>query len=200
MLVLDRLQGLGEVQVLCQVTLTQTGVQPLLQLNRNCRRFWMNLQKTQILLYQSLTLKRSWERKVMTRQIVLGGLSIQRVMGPPKDPHRDSHTWRPTSHSPLVSLKQVLLKWGKVLLGHHILYHILLNLSRLHYLHHLCHHLLHKDRIKHGRPCFQLPCQGLGPTGMRFPEPNSFSRWHQIVSTILTIVQVPHLHSQGCLG
>lgn len=136
----------------------------------------------------------------MTRQVVLEVLSTRKVTAPLNDPPRDSRTWRPTSLNPLVSLKLVPLKWVQVLLGHHIRYHTLPNQFRLHSQHHPYRRPPHKGKIKHDHLCFLPPYQAvLGPTGMRCPGPNSFSRWRQIVSTILTTVLVPHLHSQGCL-
>lgn len=136
----------------------------------------------------------------MTKQVALEVLSIRRVMAPQKDLHRDSRTWKPTSLSPLVSLKLVPLKWVQVLLGHPIPYHTLPNQFRLHSQHHPCPPPLHKGKIKHGHPCFLPPCQaGPDPTGMRCPGLNSFSRWRRIVSTILTTMRVLHLHSRGCL-
>ncbi len=41
-----------------------------------------------------------------------GGFVHPEVIAPPKDLHRDSRTWRPTSLGPLVSLKLCPLKWG----------------------------------------------------------------------------------------
>lgn len=132
----------------------------------------------------------------MTRQIVLGVLSTQRVTGHLRGHHRDSHIWKPTSLIPRVSLRPVPHRWVQVLQGHRIPYHTLPKQYRLHSQHHPFHHPLHKGRTNH--QCFLLPYQA-DPTGMRCLGPSTFNRWHQIPSTILPTVQVPHQPSQVCL-